>query len=299
MLYHWSYWPGSPAPQGGRRRLLVFLVQRVLAVPAAVFLLVELLLRLLLVAERRVIDAVALRALQLDDVCHVASLCFAGKHPLEVVPPQGVVPFTVSQEEAEQALRAWFREHKIERPRVSPIVGAYVPVWTFDISGPLKWSCMVKEGDNWVQRTGEHFTMQDDYLVPASDRLPKSLTDHFDEFDLNALAAYDGRYLADFPAERYQTTVADASLKARGDVMKALRKRPQRYVQTVNYRDFKLSASGGLSVQSYKLILLPLWIAHYKVDDDMYDVTINGQNKVIYGARPKGVVGRLVSWLLG
>jgi hypothetical protein len=113
------------------------------------------------------------------------------------------------------------------------------------------------------------------------------------------LAAYDARYLADFPAERYQTTVAAASLKARGDVMKALRKRPQRYIQTVNYRDFKLSASGGLSVQSYKLILLPLWIAHYKVDDDMYDVTINGQNKVIYGARPKGAVGRLVSWLLG
>jgi hypothetical protein len=217
----------------------------------------------------------------------------------EIVPPQGVIPFAVSQEEAEQALRVWFREHKIERPRVSPIVGAYVPVWTFDLSGPLKWSCMVKEGDNWVQRTGEHFTMHNDYLVPASDRLPKSLTDHFDEFDLNALAAYDARYLADFPAERYQTTVAAASLKARGDVMKALRKRPQRYVQTVNYRDFKLSASGGLSVQSYKLILLPLWIAHYKVDDDVYDVTINGQNKVIYGARPKGAVGRLVSWLLG
>ena len=217
----------------------------------------------------------------------------------EIVPPQGVIPFTVSQEEAEKALRAWFREHKIERPRVSPIAGAYVPVWTFDISGPLKWSCLVKEGDNWVRRTGEHFILNDDFLVPASDNLPETLTDHFDEFDLESLVSYDTRYLADFPAERYQTTVADASLKARGEVMKTLRKRPQRYIQTANYRDFKLSAAGGLSVQSYKLILLPLWIVHYQVDNEFYDVTINGQNQAIHGARPKGAVGRLVSWLLG
>lgn len=217
----------------------------------------------------------------------------------EIVPPQGVIPFTVSQEEAEKALRDWFRAHRIERPRLSPIIGAYVPVWTFDISGPLKWSCMVKEGDNWVRRTGEDFTLFDDFLVPASESLPETLTDHFDEFDMNSLVSYDARYLADFPAERYQTTVANASIQARGKIMKALRKRPQRYVKTANYRDFKLSASGGLAVQSYKLILLPLWITHYKMDDELYDVTINGQNKAIHGARPKGVVGRLVSWLLG
>lgn len=217
----------------------------------------------------------------------------------EIVPPQGVIPFAVSREEAEKALRNWFHEHKIERPHLSPIVGAYLPVWTFDISGPLKWSCMIREGDNWVHRTGDHFTFYDDFLVPATNKLPERLTAHFDEFDLSALAPYDARYLADFPAERYQTTVSDASLKARGDIMKTLRKRPYRIVKTNNYRDFKLSAVGGLSVQSYKQILLPLWIAHYKVEDELFDVTINGQNMAIHGARPKGVVGRLVSWLLG
>ncbi|MFZ0544981.1 MAG: hypothetical protein WAM60_06065, partial [Candidatus Promineifilaceae bacterium] len=217
----------------------------------------------------------------------------------EIIPPQGIIPFIVSQEEAEKALRAWFRQNKIERPRINPVVGAYVPVWTFDISGPLKWSCMVKEGDNWVHRTGEHFTLHDDLLIPASDKLPEFLTDHFDEFDLTALVPYDARYLADFPAERYQTTVADASLKARSEVMKVLRKRPERYVPTALYRDFKLSAASGLSVQSYKLILLPLWMARFKVDDELYDVTVNGQNNAIHSNRPQGAVGRFVSWLLG
>jgi hypothetical protein len=217
----------------------------------------------------------------------------------EIVPPQGVIPFTVSLEEAEKALRTWLREHKVERPRLSPIIGAYVPVWTFDIGGQVKWSCMVHNGEEWVRRSGEYAVFQNDLLVPASDYLPEALTDHFAEFDLNGLVPYDSRYLADIPAERYQTTVADASLKARGEVMQALRKRPHRLVQTTTYRDFKLSAGGGLSVQSYKLVLLPLWIAHYKAGDELHDVTINGQNKAIHGARPKGVVGRLVSWLLG
>jgi Zn finger protein HypA/HybF involved in hydrogenase expression len=217
----------------------------------------------------------------------------------EIVPPQGVIPFTVSHDEAKKALREWFQKHNVERPRVSPIEGAYIPVWTFDISGPLKWSCMVREGDQWVQRTGEHFTLQDDVLVPASNNLPHGLTEHFNEFDLTTLVPYDNRYLADIPAERYQITVADASLKARGMVMKTLRKRPERFAQVMEYRDFKLSARGGLAVQSYKLVLLPLWIAHYKVEDEVYDVTINGQNKAIHGARPKGMVGRIVSWLLG
>lgn len=217
----------------------------------------------------------------------------------EIIPPQGVVPFTVSHEEATKALRNWFKDNDIERPRVSPIEGAYLPAWTFDISGPITWSCMVRQGDGWVHRSGEYFTLHDDILVPASTHLPQGLTDHFNEFDLTALAPYDNRYLADFPAERYQITVSDASLKARGMVMGELRKRPERFAQVLEYRDFKLSARGGLAVQSYKLILLPLWIVHYKVDDAEYDVTINGQNKAIHGARPKGMVGKIVSWLLG
>jgi hypothetical protein len=217
----------------------------------------------------------------------------------EFIPPQGLIPFTVSQEEAEKALRAWFRKQKIERPRISPIAGTYVPVWTFDIGGSLKWACMVREADEWVRRTGDYAVFKNDILVPASDKLPESLTDHFDEFDLTNLVAYQNSYLADFPAERYQMTVADASLKARGDLINELRKRPQRIIQSYNYRDFKLSASGGLWVQSYKLILLPLWVAHYQVEGDLYDVTINGQNRRVFGGRPKGIVGRLFSWLSG
>jgi predicted RNA-binding Zn-ribbon protein involved in translation (DUF1610 family) len=217
----------------------------------------------------------------------------------EIVPPQGVIPFTLSLEGTEKALRTWFREHKIERPRVSPIVGAYVPVWTFDISSNFQWSSMIYDGEEWVRRKGKYSAFHDDILVPASEQLPETLTDHFDEFDLSALVPYDARYLADFPAERYQTTVADASLKARQEVMKRVRKQRQHIVQASLFRNFTLSTGGGLAVQSYKLILLPLWIVHYKMDEELYDVTINGQTGAVYGARPKGVVGRIVSWLLG
>jgi DNA-directed RNA polymerase subunit RPC12/RpoP len=53
----------------------------------------------------------------------------------QIHPPQALLPFAFDEDQVKLALRAWFRAHKVERPRVSPIVGVYLPVWTFDVGG--------------------------------------------------------------------------------------------------------------------------------------------------------------------
>jgi DNA-directed RNA polymerase subunit RPC12/RpoP len=217
----------------------------------------------------------------------------------EVMPPQAIIPFATTHEDALRALKRWAEEHNIVGPRLSPLVGAYLPVWTFDIGGPVKWSCLVRQGDGWESRTGEHYALYDDVLIPASGRLPSEMWPHLEEFDLNDLVPYDGRYLADWPAERYQLSLADASLQARAKVMKELRKRPSnRYVHE-DHSDFKLLASGGLSVTSYKLILLPIWLVHYALEGRSYHVLVNGQTLVVRGNRPQGFAGKVWSWLTG
>jgi hypothetical protein len=55
----------------------------------------------------------------------------------------------------------------------------------------------------------------------------------------------------------------------------------------------------AMIVESYKLILVPLWMLHFKVEDTVYDVIINGQMGNVRGDRPQNVVGKLVSWLKG
>ena len=181
---------------------------------------------------------------------------------------------------------------------LSPVVGAYLPAWTFDISGAVKWSCQVRRGDSWAPLTGEHYALFDDVLLPASGKTPVETGPYLESFDLSALLPYDSRYLADWPAERYQLSLANASLQARAKVMKELRRRPNYYVHE-DHRDFKLAASGGLSVTSYKLILLPAWLAHFEIEEENYDVLINGRTLAVHGSRPQGLAGKMWSWLTG
>jgi len=217
----------------------------------------------------------------------------------EIMPPHALLPFAVDEDGARIALRGWFKEQRIERPRVSPIVGIYLPIWTFDIGGEMKWSGFVKKGDDWAPVNGNRLVFFDDVLVPGSRKQTNELVKGLAAFDLSGLTAYDARYLADWPAERYQLPLADASLQGRRLVLQKLRKRPSAVTGSTDYvKDLRLH-SNGLVIESFKLLLLPMWMAHYKLDDKVYDVTVNGQTAVVHGERPQGVVGKLVGWLRG
>ena len=215
----------------------------------------------------------------------------------EIMAPHALLPFVLSEDDAKKALRNWARKHKIERPRITPFVGIYLPVWTFDVGGEVRWSGQVKRGDDWVQVSGSHLAFHDDLLVAGSNKLPDQLVHGFEEFDLQKLVAYDARYLADWPAERYQKPLADSSLIARKRVLKALRKNSDRLSGGEYIQNLRLN-SLGLVVESFKLALLPMWIVHYKVEGEVYDVVINGQNGIVHGDRPqkgiRGFFGRLL-----
>ncbi len=216
----------------------------------------------------------------------------------QIHPPQALIPFAFGDDQVKLALRAWFKAHKVERPRVSPVAGVYLPVWTFDVGGEVRWNGRVRRGDDWVAVSGTKQLLVDDLLIPATDKLPARLTNVLTTFDFTALVAYDARYLADWPAERYQLALAEASLQARKQVLGDLRKRPYDLSAAEQIRDLTFS-SGGLTIESFKLILLPLWMIHYKLDDTVYHILINGQNGTICGQYPQNAVGKIVSWLKG
>lgn len=210
----------------------------------------------------------------------------------EIMPPHAVIPFRVSHEQAEKAIRAWLKDLAAERPSLSPIVGIYLPLWTFDVGGEIRWGGQVKKGDNWVPISGNHLAFSDDVRIPASARLDRDLTKGFAAFDLDGLVAYDSRYLADWPAERHTIPLADASLQARKQVLQELRRNPHR-LTLEDVHNLKLG-SLGLVVESFKLALLPVWLARYKVEGETFDVLVNGQTDEVEGKRPsRGVRGFL------
>ncbi|MFZ1400767.1 MAG: hypothetical protein WAS33_27945 [Candidatus Promineifilaceae bacterium] len=208
----------------------------------------------------------------------------------EIMPPHAVVPFRISLEQAEKALRRWVKEVGVERPSFSPIVGIYLPLWTFDVGGEIRWGGQVKRGDNWVPISGNYLAFSNDVPVPASKKLSGELAQAFAGFDLDGLQAYDSRFLADWPAERHTIPLADASLQARKQTLNELRRNPHKLTME-DVHNLKLG-SLGLIVESFKLALLPVWLAHYTVDGQTYDVLVNGQTGVVVGKRPsRGVRG--------
>jgi DNA-directed RNA polymerase subunit RPC12/RpoP len=215
----------------------------------------------------------------------------------EIMPPHAVVPFRISLEQAEQAMRGWLREVGVERPYISPIVGIYLPLWTFDVGGEIRWGGQVKKGDNWVPISGNYLAFSDDVRVPASKKLNGDLAQAFAGFDMDGLQAYDSRFLADWPAERHTIPLADASLQARKQTLQELRRNPHK-LTLEDVRNLKLG-SLGLIVESFKLALLPVWLAHYQVNGEAFEVLVNGQTGVVVGKRPSRGVRSFFAKLFG
>lgn len=216
----------------------------------------------------------------------------------DILPPQALIPFAYDIDQAKNALRDWFRQQKISRVRLSSLIGIYLPIWTFDLSGEITWKGYIQRGNDWVPTSGSGHVMEDDYLVPAQQRPSRHLQQSLTDFHLDKLVPYDPRYLADWPAERYKLTMSDASLLARKAILHNLRRRPDILTHGDYIRDLTLNSS-GLMVISYKLILLPMWTAHYTLEEKTGDLYINGQTGTVHGDRPEGIVGQVWSWLKG
>ena len=208
-----------------------------------------------------------------------------------LVPPQGIVPFKVGQEEAHQQVSRWLgRLGRLAVKGRIAVRGLYLPVWTFDIGGTIDWHGEMNELDsistNWTAVSGNYPIFYDDYLVPGCKTLPERLSRIVDQFDLEAVVTYQDDYLVAWPAQTYEIAVGDASLVARGEVLKLKRREAMEQIQRRDdVRNVRFS-SAGMVVESYKLLLLPVWIAHYRYRSRQYPVVVNGQTGATRGESP-------------
>jgi hypothetical protein len=223
----------------------------------------------------------------------------------ELIPPEGIIPFAITQKEASDTLERWLKEKGLRaEAQTSPPEGIYLPVWTFDVGGEVQWRGTTVEREDYgglspATVTGSRPIFFDDVLVPASHTLPARLMKEIECFKLDGLTAYSPEYLADWPAEVYQISVSGASLVAR---RKAWEKAVQRegpmfsiHAQPIQGLSF---SSAGMAIVSYKLILLPFWIAHYRYQGNGYSAVINGQTGAIRAERPRGGLGKWLADLL-
>jgi hypothetical protein len=231
----------------------------------------------------------------------------------DLLAPDGVLPHQFDQEQAAKFLVGWIEKNKIkpekkmERPH-----GLYLPLWTFDIGGEIDYTGEVYENDedgNVItlidsgnqgrvkKRVSDKYpVMVDNLPIPASRKLSAVFVELICSFDLKSVKPYDPRFLADWPAEVYDIPMAEASLDARGQAY-------ARYKKELRYKlgSMKLvrSSSASMAVESFKLVLLPVWMTELPFGGREHLILVNGASGVVASDLPdkKAKKGGLMDWL--
>ena len=101
---------------------------------------------------------------------------------------------------------------------------------------------------------------------------------------MKSVKPYDPRFLASWPAEIYDVPMADASLDARSQTYKDYKKKLPHFLNGMNLVH---TSSAKLVVESFKLVLLPVWLTELPFDGRGHLVLINGQSGVVAGDLPE------------
>jgi hypothetical protein len=221
------------------------------------------------------------------DSPHVVSL----ETSQDLLAPDGILPHAFDQKRAIQILIDWVKtkgirpEKKVDLPR-----GLYLPLWTFDVGGAIEYTGerVVSEENSFsglqeprVTRISDQYAIfVNDLPIPASRKPSAPFVRLLPTFDLAAVKPYDPRYLADWPAEVYDVPLADASLDARSQAYARYKIDMPSLVSPLKLVH---TSSASLAIESFKLILLPVWMTEIPVHGRERLILINGQTGDVEG----------------
>ncbi len=235
--------------------------------------------------------------------------------------PKGVVPFQMDERAAHDAMNAWLGKLWFAPSGLQEYArngrsldGIYVPYWTYDAQTRSDYSgqrgtyyYVTQRGADgkmkrvrkirWRNVSGRVQRFFDDVLVLASRSLPKKYTDNLAPWNLTQLEPYAPHFLAGFRAEGYTVDLEEGYDEAR-EIMDAQIRRDIRF--DIGGDQQRIShVSTDVSEQTFKHILLPVWMAAYKYKGDSYRFVVNGQTGRVQGERPWSAIKIAIAVVLG
>ncbi len=234
--------------------------------------------------------------------------------PHEQVIPEGVVPFGLTKTQAVESMRTWtssrwFAPSGLKKVSTAEkINGTYVPHWTYDADTATRYAGMRgefyyvsesytdaqgRQQTRMVQRTrwwpasGQVLRFFDDVLVPASTQLPSDTLQKLEPWTLQRAQPFRADYLSGFQALRYNVqpenglTIAQGRMRPiiEGDCRADIGGDVQQLTSvSTSYADI-----------TFKLMLLPLWVASYLYAGKPYTVYVNAFDGHVVGERPYSI----------
>ena len=270
-------------------------------------------------SERRTVKCQSCQAISVFAPNRVAQKCeFCGSPSLlpydDIKPPirpESVLPFTVSTTQVRDALRQWystrwFAPNLLKRSAMTDTVkGIYLPYWTFDAQTQADWTAEsgthYYDTDSYQDASGRMQTRQvqrtrwqpaagslenffDDELEPATRGVHAGLLRQVEPFPTKDLVPYDAGYLSGWTVEQYQIDLVTAATQARASMDAKLRQLCGQAVPGDTHRNLDVQAH--YSGQTFKHILVPVWLITYAYHGKSYQVLANGVSGQLAGEHP-------------
>jgi hypothetical protein len=271
--------------------------------------------------ERRTVKCQSCKAITVFDPEKVASRCDFCNSPELVdyeeirspLRPESILPFKINREQVHATIKSWlgsrwFAPNALKsRSLVDTVHGVYIPYWTFDSevhcpwtadSGTYYWvsesytDAQGKRGTRQVRKTrwtpasGAIDHTFDDVLIPGTSGVDRKLLARIENFPtVSDLVPYDKGYVSGWDVEHYQVVLFDAAEQARAKKITALEGLCGSAVPGDTHRNLQISPS--FSEQTFKLVLVPVWLLVYDFGRQRNQVLVNGYTGAIAGTYPK------------
>lgn len=247
--------------------------------------------------------------------------------PQDVLRPRFLIPFSATTEDCRKGTAVWLQNSWMlpkdlqKLARSTEYTPIYIPFWTFDARTQAAWRAevyntdanrrrhsapnwkwerhfLLKLGDRedrvWDWESGAVSLFTDDLLVSGSSQLSLTLLGQLGGYRLGDLVPYDAAFLAGLSAQAYDVDLETAWERARKLMRARTKEACQKQASAQNMRNFSMNLD--FSEESWRYILLPLYLATYRYGDKVFQVMVNGQTGVIAGQRP--VDWQKVGWTL-
>ena len=222
--------------------------------------------------------------------------------------PDGILPHAFERQRAYKILTEWVQANQIKpEQQVDLPRGVYLPLWTFDLGGEISYTGEVYETEEeifgqrartrQVKRVSNSYPVQvNDIPIPASRKLSAVFLKLIPTFELRGVKPYDPRYLASWPAEVYDIPMAEASLDARAQSLARYKRDLPGILDPIRILS---TSSAKMTVDSFRLNLLPVWMTEIPFGGREHLVLINGQNGTVASDLPekKQESKDLMDWL--
>lgn len=227
--------------------------------------------------------------------------------PQDELRPRFLIPFQIEADAcrpiAEKWLgSSWMTPKALKQSTVAGFTGIYLPYWTFDAVTRAEWKAEVGHQQQeryydsgskewrtrtvtvWKWESGRVRKFFDDLLVPGTAHLNRVLLHDLQNFDTQALVAYEPQYLAGLLAQAYDVPLEKAWEEGRETMRDGTREACRAQASTSQIRNFSMALD--FNDESWRYVLVPVYIAVYRYEDKPYQVMVNGQTGAIAGQRP-------------